>query len=230
MLKLVQHDGRAAAMTDFSSLLIADRGQKARPVHLVDKAGFDAWLKKRPAEDRALLEAHRFDGKKPHEFALLPRGNDLEVVAAVKSAEALSPWCLARLAENLPEGTYKLASGDPDKAALGWLLGQHRFDAYRSKEDAPRGPRVLLTGDAAQIEAQVRLAEATALVRDLVNTPAGDLGPAELEQAARHAAKQSAAQVTVTSGADLDSGYPLIAAVGRAATSERAPRLIELEW
>jgi leucyl aminopeptidase len=217
-------------MTDFSSLLLPDRGQKVRTIHLVDKASFDAWLKKRPAEDRALLEAHRFDGKKPHEFALLPRGGDFEVVGAVKSAEALSPWCLARLAESLPKGTYKLASGAPDKAALGWLLGQHRFDAYRSKQDAERGPRVLLTGDATQVDAYVRLAEATALVRDLVNTPAGDLGPAELEAAVRDAATGLGAQVRVTAGKELASGYPLIAAVGAAASEARAPRLIELEW
>ena len=148
-------------MPDFSALLVPDRGQKARPIHLVDKSSFAAWLKTRPAEDRALLEAMRFDGKKPHEYALLPRGNDFEVVGAVKSADKLSPWCLARLAEGLPEGTYKLSSGDPGlrnpgNAALGWLLGQHRFDAYRKTEDSERGPRILLTGEAAQVEAQVR--------------------------------------------------------------------------
>ena len=217
-------------MTDFASLLVADRGQKARAIHLVDKASFDAWLKKRPAEDRALLEAMRFDGKKPHAFALLPRGNEFEVVGAVKSVGSLSPWCLAKLAESLPEGTYKLAAGEPGKAALGWLLGQHRFDAYRSKDESEQGPRVLVTGEAAQIETTVRLAEATALVRDLVNTPAGDLGPAELEKAVRDAATELGAQVRVTSGKDLASGYPLIAAVGGAASDARAPRLIELEW
>ena len=217
-------------MTDFSALLVPDRGQKARPIHLVDKGSFGAWLKTRPAEDRALLEAMRFDGKKPHEYALLPRGNDFEVVGSVKSADKLSPWCLAKLAESLPEGTYKLSSGDPGKAALGWLLGQHRFDAYRKKDNAERGPRILLTGEAAQVEGQVRLAEATALVRDLVNTPAGDLGPAEIEQAVRDAATELGAQVRVTSGEDLASGYPLIAAVGGAASEARAPRLIELEW
>ncbi|MES2327682.1 MAG: leucyl aminopeptidase family protein [Pseudomonadota bacterium] len=217
-------------MTDFASLLIADTGQKARPIHLVDKATFEGWLKTRPAEDRALLEAHRFDGKKPHAFALLPRGPELEVVGAVKSAGALSPWCLAALAESLPEGTYKLASGEPGAAALGWMLGQHRFDDYRSKEEPERGPRVLLTGEAAQITGHVRLAEATALVRDLVNTPAGDLGPAEIEQAVRQAATELGAQVRVTAGKDLVAGYPLIGAVGRAATEARAPRLIELEW
>jgi leucyl aminopeptidase len=217
-------------MTDFASLLVPGTGQKARLIHLVDKDSVEAWLKKRPAEDRALLDAHRFDGKKAHAFALLPRGGEVEVVGAVKAVDALSPWCLAKLAESLPEGTYKLASGEPGPAALGWLLGQHRFDAYRSKEPPERGPRVLLTAEPAQVERMVRLAEATALVRDLVNTPAGSLGPAELEQAVRQAGTELGAQVRVTSGKDLGTGYPLIAAVGGAASEARAPRLIELEW
>jgi leucyl aminopeptidase len=218
-------------MTDFTPLLAVDRGQKARPIHIVDKAGFEAWLKKRSAEDRALLEAQRFDGKSAGAMVLLPRGADFEVVAAVKSAELLSPWCLAKLAETLPGGTYKLAEGEPGNAALGWLLAQHRFDDYRSKKDvAEQGPRVLLTQDAAGIDAIVRLAEATALVRDLVNTPAADLGPAEIEEAVRRAATVLGAKVTVTGGEELARGYPLIAAVGRAAAEHRAPRLVELEW
>ena len=76
----------------------------------------------------------------------------------------------------------------------------------------------------------MRLAEATALVRDLVNTPAADMGPAELEQAAADLAKRSGGHLRVTSGAELAEGYPLIAAVGAGATPDRAPRLIELEW
>src|SRR4051794_31947291 len=132
-------------MTDFTQLLVADRGQKARPIHLVDKDSFETWLKKRPAEDRALLAAQRFDGKKAYEFALLPRGNEFEAVSAVKNAAELSPWCLAKLGESLPEGTYKLAEGEPGKAALGWLLAQHEFDAYHSKKDEPeRGARILV--------------------------------------------------------------------------------------
>ena len=218
-------------MTDFASFLVPDREQKARPIHLVDKAGFDGWLKKRPADDRRLLEALGFDGKAAGVFAILPRGSDFEVVGAVKKAEDLSPWCLAALAEKLPEGTYKLVEGEPGGAALGWLLAQHRFDDYRSKKDEPeRGARVLVTGEAAQIDLVVRLAGATALVRDLVNTPAADLGPAELEQAVRDAANGLGAQVKVASGNELAKGYPLIAAVGGAACEARAPRLIELEW
>ncbi|HET6943594.1 MAG TPA: leucyl aminopeptidase family protein, partial [Sphingomicrobium sp.] len=141
------------------------------------------------------------------------------------------PWCLAKLAESLPEGTYRLAEGEPGQAALGWLLAQHRFDTYRTKKDEPeRGPRVLVTGEPARTDATIRLAEAVTLVRDLVNTPAGDLGPAELERAARALADRFGAEVRVTSGDELATGYPLIAAVGAAATRERAPRLVELEW
>jgi leucyl aminopeptidase len=217
-------------MTDFAELLTADRGQKARTVHLVDKDGFAAWLKERPADDRRLIEAHGFDSKSPSAFVILPRGNDFEVVGAVKKASKLSPWCLAKLAESLPPGTYKLAEGDPGIAGLGWLIAQHRFDKYLSTDEPQRGPRVLLTSEAAKIEEVVRLAEATALVRDLVNTPAADLGPAELEQAVRDEASRSGAKVRVTSGDELVSGYPLIAVVGAAATPDRAPRLIELEW
>jgi len=218
-------------MTDFASLLVPDRGQKAHLIHLVDKGSFEAWAKGRSPEDRALIEAHRFDGKTGFAFVLLPRGNGFELVSAVKNAAELSPWCLAKLAESLPEGTYRVVDGEPGKAALGWLLAQHRFDAYRSKSDeAERGPRVLVTAEPAKIEETVRLAEATALVRDLVNTPAADLGPAEIEQAVRDQAARLGAKVQVTSGEALAEGYPLIAAVGAAATEERAPRLVELEW
>ena len=113
---------------------------------------------------------------------------------------------------------------------LGWLLGQHRLRTYKSKKEDDRGHRVLLTKEAAGIEPTVRLAEATTLVRDLVDTPAADLGPAELEAAARDLAKQYGAKIEVTSGDTLEQGYPMIAAVGQAAIRERAPRLIEVRW
>ena len=218
-------------MTDFASLLAADRGQKARLVHLVDKDGFEAWLKGRSGADRVLLEAHRFDAKKPFASVVLPAANgDFEVVSTVKSSAALSPWCLAKLGEILPAGTYRLAEGDPGAAALGWMLAQHRFDAYREKKMSAQGDRILLTSDPARIDRTVRLAEATALVRELVDMPAGDLGPAELEQAVREQAQIAGVDIKVTSGQALEEGYPLVAAVGRAAAVDRAPRLIEAEW
>jgi leucyl aminopeptidase len=219
-------------MTDFASLLQADRGGPAHLIHLVDKDSFAAWAKRQSVARRALLEAARFEGKNGFQYLVLPpaQGAEWEVVSTVAHIGELSPWCLAKLGEALPEGTYRLAEGDPGPAMLGWLLGQHRLDTYRSKVDDERGPRTLVTREAADIERTVRLAEATAYVRDLVDTPAADLGPAELETAARDLAGQYGARIEVTSGDALVQGYPMIAAVGQGATRERAPRLIEFTW
>ena len=219
-------------MTDFAQLLQPDRGGPAHVIHLVDKNSFDGWAKRQGAARRHLLEAARFDGKAGYRFLILPaeQGADWEVVSAVATVDRLSPWCLAKLGEALPEGRYRLVEGDPGPAMLGWLLGQHRFTRYKSGGASPQGPRVLLTKEPAGIEGAVRLAEATAMVRDLVDTPAADMGPAELEAAARDLAKPFGAKVRVTSGDALNDGFPLIAAVGQGAAPDRAPRLIELEW
>jgi leucyl aminopeptidase len=218
-------------MTDFASLLRPDRGEPAHAIHLVDAASAGDWIKRQSAPRRALLAAMRFDGKPAHRFAILPGdGEAFEVVAAVASTAALTPWCLARLGEALPAGTYRLADGSPGPAALGWLLAQHRLDRYRSKPEPAHGARILLSGEAAAIERSVQAAEATALVRDLVDTPASDLGPAELEAAVRALADDSGAAVEVTHGDRLSQDYPMIAAVGRGAARDRGPRLIELRW
>jgi leucyl aminopeptidase len=218
-------------MTDFASLLQPDRGGPAHSIHLVDKGSFDAWLKAQPAARRALLAAQRFEGKTAYQFAILPGdSNDrFDVVSTVMNAAELSPWCLAKLGDALPEGTYRLAEGDSGIAAFGWLVGQHRFSRYKKPKDE-RGGRILLTKDPAAIDETVRLAEATALVRDLVDTGPADMGPADLEAAARDLAKAYGANCEVTGGDKLAKGFPMIAAVGGGATEERAPRLIELHW
>ena len=219
-------------MTDFASLLQPDRGGPAHAIHLVDTGTFADWAKKQSATRRALLAAARFEGKTGFQFLILPgsRDDDWEVVSTVANVAELSPWCMAKLGEALPEGRYRLADGDPGPAMLGWMLGQHRFNDYKTKSDPERGARVLLTQEAADIGQVVLLAEATALVRDLVDTPAADMGPADLEAAARALAKDHGAKVEVTGGDALATGYPMIAAVGQGAAPNRAPRLIELRW
>jgi leucyl aminopeptidase len=215
--------------TDLSSLLRPDKGQPATALHLVDKKSFEGWLNGQPERARQAVSAQRFKGE-GYQLAILPGEQaDWSAALGVADVDALSPWCLAKAAESLPEGKYRLEGRGPGPAALGWLLGQYRFGRYKRAEGAA-GPRVLLTSEPARIEETLRLAEAVNLVRDLVNVPAGDLGPAELEAAVREVADECGAEVTVTSGAALDEGYPMIAAVGRAATADRAPRLVELEW
>src|SRR5688572_21489647 len=105
-------------MTDFSSLLKADRGGPARAVHLVDKAGFADWAKRQSAQRRALLDATRFDGQTAYQYLVFPgEGDAFEVAATVANVDELSPWCLAKLGDALPEGTYRLAEGEPGIAA-----------------------------------------------------------------------------------------------------------------
>lgn len=217
-------------MTDLSTLLQPDRGQSARDIHLIDPKGFEAWLAAQPPRHRAAIAAQKLTAT-GFASAILPGDapEDWSVVTVVADAESLSPWCLAKLAETLPEGTYRLARGEAGQAAFGWLTGQYRFDRYRKDAAAP-GPRVLLTGEVARIEEVVRLAAATAKLRDLVNTPAEDLGPAQLEAEIAALASAQGATLTVTRGAELERGYPMIHAVGRAAATGREPRLIELEW
>jgi leucyl aminopeptidase len=217
-------------MTDYADLLKADSGQAARIIHLIESAGFDAWLGEQPERIRTAVAAQRFTGK-AGDHAVLPgeAATDWSAILSVKDRAALGPWCLATLAETLPEGCYRLAEGNSGAAALGWLTAHYQFNRYR-KADGLHGPRVLLTNDVARIDATVRLAEAIALVRDLVNTPAADMGPPHLEQAAQDIARQFGADIEVTRGDDLESGYPMIYAVGKAAGRAFAPRLIELHW
>ena len=217
-------------MTDYSDLVQPDKGQDARIIHLVDKKGYDDWLKGRSARERAALAAADY---KPDGFAhaILPGddADDWSVVTAVADAGNLSAWCLARLGQILPEGRYRLADGQPGKALFGWMSGLYRFDAYRSKRET-RGPRVLLTADVAAIAPVVAEIRAVALVRDLVNTPAADMGPAMLEKEAERIAGAHGGTLTVTKGEALEQGYPMIHAVGRAAARHHAPRLIEIVW
>ncbi len=128
----------------------------------------------------------------------------------------------------LPPGLYRFANAPHDArlAALAFALGAYRFTRYRKSEDRNIRLTVPEGVDAADL---TRMVEAATLARDLVNTPANDMGPQELEDAARALAKKHGASVSCVTGEDLLKGnFPLIHAVGRA--SSRAPRLIDLRW
>lgn len=215
-------------MIDLSALIKADKGQRATALNLVDKKSFESWLKDQPARARGALAAQGFRGD-GFQLAILPgERDDWSAVLGVANVDELSPWCLAKAAESLPEGHYRVSDRSPGHAVLGWLLGQYRFDRYRAEKKAA-GPRVLLTDEPARIDENLLLAECTFLVRDLVNIPAGDLGPAELEAAVLALADETGARVSVTRDHALNEGYPMIAAVGAAAAPGREPRLIELD-
>jgi Leucyl aminopeptidase len=215
-------------MSEKNALIQPDRGQQAVAIHLVDKDGLDAFLKDRTAAQRAALAAHRFEAD-GYDYAIMPDGDEWAVAAGVANVNSLSSWCLAKLADKLPAGTYRRIGGDPGPAMFGWITGQYRFERYLS-EPEEEGPRVLLTSDPAAIDAVTAEAEAAMLVRDLVNTPAEDMGPAQLEAEAESLHKAFRAEIRVTRGDMLEREFPMVHAVGRAAARSHAPRMIELEW
>ena len=214
----------------YDDLIQPDNGQPATPIHIVDKNGFALWLAGQPDPVRTAVKAQKFEGS-VNDTAILPgdKPGEWSVVAGVADAAALGLWNLAKLSDILPEGSYRLLDADAGEAMLGWVLGQYRYHEYLS-EPKITGARVLLVREPGKIHNIVLQARATALVRDLVNRPAGDLGPDALEAEANRIAKAHKADVTVTAGEALEAGYPLIHAVGKAAAREHAPRLIELEW
>jgi leucyl aminopeptidase len=215
-------------MTDFQALLQADQRQAARSIAIIAKDGFEDWFKALPERARVSVTAAQFKAK-TGEFILIPGEGADDWSVAIGAAETPGIWDLAGAVPQLPEGAYRLSEGAPGQAALGWLLAHYRFDRYLPSAE-PLPQRVLLTSEPAGITETVRLAEATGIVRDLVNTPAADMGPANLQRAAEGVAKLHDAKLTITKGHDLESGYPMIHAVGRAADKHHAPRLIEIEW
>jgi leucyl aminopeptidase len=217
-------------MQDPIDLIQNDNGQPARDILLVDADSYEGWLKAQPERHRAAIEAQGF---KPKAFAhaILPGDapDAWSVVAGVANIGKLSSWCLGKLGETLPAGAYRLKDGDPGPAMLGWMTGQYRFDRYR-KASEEKGPRILLTRQPGLRDALAAQARATALVRDLVNTPAADMGPDALEAVAATLSARHNGDMLVTLGDSLAQQFPLIHTVGRAAGRDHAPRCVELFW
>ena len=146
------------------------------------------------------------------------------------TADPAEPWDAAALQAALPAGDWRIDDPagllPPAYAALGWALAAYRFTRYR-RDDAER-PRLVLP-EGPGVARSLHIGEATWQARDLVNTPANDLGPAELAEAVVEVAARFRAECQVTVGDDLlAANYPAVHAVGRA--SDRAPRLIDLRW
>ncbi|MDJ0643512.1 MAG: leucyl aminopeptidase family protein [Erythrobacter sp.] len=215
-------------MTDINDLIQPDHGQDATAIHLTDKEGFEDFTKSLSAGQRASLTAQKFEGA-PGQVGIVPDGDDWFAVGGVADPDGLSSWCLAALAEKLPEATYRLVDRQPGAAAFGWLTAHYRFTRYR-EEEKPTGPRILLTEQVGRLPGYIAEASAEMLVRDLVNTSAEDMGPAALEAEVEKLAKAHGAELKTTKGDALEQGYPMVHAVGRAAARHHAPRLMHLTW
>jgi len=221
-------------MRDLTALIAVDSGEEAIAIHPLTKAGLEAFL----ADAETLAEGWiRTTGFKANEgdICLLPSadGGLAAVLIGVGNSapKRENPWWLAGIVDSLEVGTYRLEgtlTGDCIAAgAFGWCMAQYQFDRYKSKNTTK--DRILLLPKKAGIKAVQTEVSATALVRDLVNTPAEDMGPIALEAAARALAGSQSATISVIEGdALLEHNFPTIHAVGRAA--EQAPRLIDMLW
>ncbi len=209
-------------------LIRPDKGQPAIAIHLVNKDGLAEFTKRLSGPQRAALEGQKFTGA-GYQVGIVPDGDGWFAVGGVKNPASLSSWCMAKLAEQLPAGTYRLADGEPGPALHGWQTAQYRFGRYKEEKE-PVGPRILLTAEAKAIGPALAEARAVAWVRDLVNTPAEDMGPAALEAEAEKLAKAHGATLSVTRGEALEREYPMVHAVGRAAARSHAPRMLHITW
>ena len=188
----------------------------------------DEWLSSAEPHHRTWVEAHDFRAR-PGQSCTLPGENGAPECVLFGAPRGNPMYALARLAVRLPRGLYGLeadwSEDERQQAAIGWGLAQYRFDRYTKK----KRPGAELALDAATAAVVEPLVAAQCLVRDLVNTPAEDMGPPQLQAAMAAEAKAFGASMRVIEGDDLlKQRFPAVHVVGRAAS--RAPRLLELTW
>ena len=179
---------------------------------------------------RGWADANGFKGK-PGQLLVAPDGLGGIAAILVGVGDAFDPMAARALPARLPAGLYRLEAGPDDarRAALAFLLGAYVFDRYKAKPD--RDKVRLVAPESLDVEAALRIASACALAREMIDTPAADMGPLQIETIAREIAAASGATIAVTTGdALLEDNYPAVHAVGRAAAPHRAPRVIEIGW
>ena len=212
------------------SLFETASASQAIPITFASKANWDAVKKALPAEQRQFAEANGFAAK-PGKCLVLPAANGAiaQVIFGIEeeAAKSRDPFRTGALPGLLPAGTYRFANAPHDArlAALGFALGSYRFARYRKVDN---GEVRLVPPDGVDAAELARMADGAFLARDLINTPSNDMGPAELEAAARGVAARFGATFSCIAGDELAKGFPLIHAVGMAST--RSPRLIDFSW
>lgn len=205
---------------------------KPIPIWLIDSQSVKDWLGDQTATMRAWAEASDFSGQDGRILQFPDSDGKIAGVAlGLGKNTGHPPFPVAALPPTLASGDYVVEQtlGEPaNLIALAWALGHYRYDRYKEKTENRASPRLVLPPDCDGMEVS-RIARAVFLVRDLVNTPANDMGPADLETAAGTLCADHGAQIKVIRGDDLiTQGFPLVHAVGRAAA--RPPLLIDMTW
>ncbi len=210
--------------------------QPARRLWLVPAAGIDAWRAGLDPAARAWALDNGFRAE-AGKLLLLPAADGRVGAAALGLGNgppgvSFDPWLAAGLPERLPNGRWEpaaLAEADAASLTLGWALGRYRFLRYKSSSQELGGQAELVAPAGVDLAEVHRVSEADALARDLINTPASDMGPEQLAQAAQALADRRGGHCAHLVGEQLlSTGLPMIHAVGRA--GPQPPRLIDLRW
>jgi leucyl aminopeptidase len=207
-----------------------DRAAGACPIHVVSSDTLEKQLGRLSDAHRSWVRSLGWHPK-PGAVLVLPGADGSVAMALVATGGAEPFWALAALPGQLPAGSYAFAesAGEAEDRlrATAWGIGQYAFSRKANKKPVP--PRVLAWPEGVERSAVLSAVDADRLARDLVNTPAGDMGPAELSRAAAALAAASAAEFREIVGeALLTERFPAIHAVGRA--SDRPPRLLDITW
>jgi len=218
-----------------SHLLNETEAGGARPIWLIGEQGFGGWLEVQPPAVRLWVRSQGFQAERNRLLVIpTPAGDGIAgaVLGLGPTPDLSEPtiWTSAGLPDRLPPGRYRFAGTfsavGATQLTLGWEYGSYRFTRYRK----PAGELPSLVAPTGADLEYVRLAsEALGEARDLINTPANDLGPAELGEAVQRLALQHEAECRITVGEELlRQNYPLIYEVGKG--SAREPRLIDMRW
>jgi leucyl aminopeptidase len=199
----------------------------ARPIIPLTAESFPGWLKRQDARTTNWVKAQSFDASAGTALQVPDANGALAMVLAGVDA-TVAIWSLAHLPAQLPVGNYYIETKWKPSviadAALGFALAQYQFDRYKKLKSKALLLQLPKAVSIEELEAKVA---AIRLVRDLINTPPNDMGPANLSKAAREVAKRTGAKFSEIVGDDLlKKNYPAIHAVGRAGPEE--PRFIEL--
>ena len=214
-----------------SEVILDAATETAIPVHALTEAEATVWLDAAPPLARGAAKLAEFKGK-AGQAVTVPSAEGAPEQVLFGLGTAPDAMTFRALPAKLGPGVYRIETAPADLAAdqiaLAFALGSYKFDRYKAAHGADR-PRLAAKGcDAGEVR---QIAHACALARDMVNTPANDMGPLQLETIAREIAEQHGASITVVTGdALLEANYPAVHAVGRAAVPERGPRMIEIAW
>lgn len=208
----------------------ASPSEKALPLEVIPEEDFDAWKTSQEDEVQEWLALHGFKAKLGQALILPTTPRRAIIGYGDRKARFRVRFSLASGIAKLPKGQYQITNEavleDPETEFLGAMMEAYRFDAYRSQSSECA---TLVSPTACQAAFVEKMVEAECLTRDLVNTPASDMGPEALEAAARDLADAFGAQFEVIKDDEaLRRDFPMIHAVGRAA--EQAPRLIDMKW